>query len=316
MGYCQLSVIIPCHDDGHYLVEAIESVLSQESTVDPVEILIIDDSSTDTATLQVLSHLRENVSKVEVMNNTQRSGAAGARNFGISRAKGEWIAFLDADDVWTSGSLAARWQVIEMHPEVEWLSADFIYLHEGGIVDERGFFETNKVTHKFFRHAFETGLAIKLSKPVNEFIEASLAYTCTTIVKKNLFQRVGYFNQNLRCAEDTNLWLRLATYADYFFVPKICAQYRQHPKSLTHNDEPPAKWRIESIHLLKKDPEFKRYRQSLQRKLADLYNQNTYYHRARDEKRLALKAAVNAVTYRPSEVAFWKGLLGAILGRK
>src|SRR5262245_53259028 len=88
-----ISVVIPCHNAAAYLRSSIDSVLAQ--TVPPREILVIDDGSTDESATVAMSY----APRVRVVKQTNR-GPASARNRGIEEATGEWIAFLDADDVW------------------------------------------------------------------------------------------------------------------------------------------------------------------------------------------------------------------------
>ena len=309
----KISVIIPAYNVERYIKEAIQSVLQQ--SFQDLEVIAVNDGSTDD-TLNILESLAKYDHRLSIISQPNSGKPSVARNAGLAKATGEFVCFLDGDDVWLPGGLHARWQVTESHAEAQWIAADFAYLHENGSHSEHGFFESNNVTRRLLRQAYETGRAMRLSRPVAEFIQANLTWTCTVLVKKDLLLRVGGFDVNLKRAEDTNLWLRLARETDFFYVPKVVAIYRQHSASLTHTEEPPALWRIKSTRMLEKDPGFQRHHQLLRRKLANLYNQDAYYHRARGEKRLALKAAVNAVTYRPSEVAFWKGLLGAVLGRK
>ncbi len=106
-----VSVIIPTHNRAKFLMEALESVYSQ--TFKPFEIIVVDDGSTDN-TRTALSKSEFNVKYVYQKN----SGPAAARNRGISEAKGEWIAFLDADDAWLPGKLAMQLEFIRKNPDV------------------------------------------------------------------------------------------------------------------------------------------------------------------------------------------------------
>ncbi len=96
-----LSVVIPCYNAARYLGEALESVLAQRSAAP--QIVVIDDGSTDDSA----AIARGFGSRVELYAQ-QNAGIAAARNAGIARATGRWLAFIDADDLWTESSLAAR----------------------------------------------------------------------------------------------------------------------------------------------------------------------------------------------------------------
>src|SRR6476620_1442607 len=124
MGECQVSVVIPCYRAGKYLSEAIDSVLAQESGVSSLEVVVVDNHSPDDETKQVLAFWRRD-GRVRIVENAEDLGPAGGRNVGIGVARGTWVAFLDADDVWLPGALEARWQAIESEPEAEGDGADF-----------------------------------------------------------------------------------------------------------------------------------------------------------------------------------------------
>ncbi|MFQ5784614.1 MAG: glycosyltransferase family A protein, partial [Alphaproteobacteria bacterium] len=100
MSRLDISFIIPCYNAGSYLEAAIESILAQKGDFEIVEIIVVDDRSDDPATKSALATVAR-LEKVKVVANTGPKGAAGARNAGLDIARGEWIAFFDADDVLT-----------------------------------------------------------------------------------------------------------------------------------------------------------------------------------------------------------------------
>jgi len=107
-----VSVIIPVHNCERYLGEAIDSILAQ--TYRPLEVIVVDDGSTD-ATAQVAQAFGPPVRLMQ----QSRQGTAAARNHGVAAARGELVAFLDADDVWTVDKLTLQMEALEAHPELE-----------------------------------------------------------------------------------------------------------------------------------------------------------------------------------------------------
>ena len=103
------SVIIPAYNAEKYLEEAVRSALRQKVEC---EILIIDDGSTD-STADVAKRLESENANVRLLKNRGKKGVAGARNFGISKARGKYIAFLDADDWWAEGKLESQIRLLE-----------------------------------------------------------------------------------------------------------------------------------------------------------------------------------------------------------
>ncbi len=316
MRNCLLSVVIPCYNYGQFLTDAIESVLQQEGLGDSAEVIVINDHSSDSSTLQSLSYWKIADRRVRVVNNSGHSGAAYARNMGIAEAAGEWVAFLDADDIWLPTALRARWRVLDTYPNAQWIGADFLRRYGDGTCDVEGFFKTRSAAHQKLCHAFESGTLLRLQKPVAEFLRMSLGWTSTIMAKKALLLNVGGFENSLGNYEDHHLWLRIAREADFYFVPEVVAWYRDHPMSVSRKEGPPAYWYIVAMRLLLKDPNFRPYRALIRRKLVSLFEQNMYYHRTRGESSLAVIAAVYSMLHQPTRMVGWRNLVASAARRK
>lgn len=116
-GLPLVSVVIPCFNAESYLAEAIESVLAQE--FQSTEIIVVDDGSTDTSAEVAGSY----GARIELIRQ-RNTGISGARNSGIARARGHLLAFLDADDLWPKGSLAARVGALDRQPNLDCVFGD------------------------------------------------------------------------------------------------------------------------------------------------------------------------------------------------
>ena len=138
-----VSVIIPCFNSGRYLLDSVSSALNQNGDFSFLEVIVIDDRSDDTDTLSALADISK-MAGVSVLHNHGPKGSAAARNVGIRNAKGEWIAFLDADDWWPLDSLANRFSVLEKYPNASWIGGDFIELNRDGTTEKSGRFERNR----------------------------------------------------------------------------------------------------------------------------------------------------------------------------
>jgi len=313
---CLLSVVIPCYNYGQFLTEAIKSVLQQEGFDESAEVIVVNDHSSDSNTLRSLSYWETADRRVRVVHNPGRSGAATARNLGIAEASGEWVAFLDADDIWLPEALRARWQVLQTFPNAQWIGADFLRCYEDGTYDAEGFFKTRSATHEKLRHAYESGTILRLIKPVAEFLRMSLGWTSTIMAKKTLLQSVGGFEGSLGNYEDHHLWIRIAREADFYFVPEVVTWYRDHSMSVSRKEGPPAYWYIVAMRLLLQDPNFRPHRALIRRKLASLFEQNMYYHRTRGERSLAIMAAAQAILHQPTRMVGWRNLVASFAGGK
>jgi len=110
LGRCLVSIIMPAYNAAPTLRESVESVLSQ--TYHEWELIIIDDASTDT-TMEIAKVFGENDSRLRVFTNEENKGVAASRNLGIQHASGDFIAFLDSDDIWREDKLAKQLRFME-----------------------------------------------------------------------------------------------------------------------------------------------------------------------------------------------------------
>jgi len=108
----KVSVIVPCHNAADYLKEALESVLAQQPP--PWEVVVVDDGSSDSS-----AAIAESFGPPVRCHRQHKQGIAATRNQGLSLAKGDLIAFLDADDLWPEGSLAPRLQKLAQDPKLD-----------------------------------------------------------------------------------------------------------------------------------------------------------------------------------------------------
>lgn len=171
-----ISVIIPVYNGERYLAEAIESVLVQ--TYRPIEIIVVDDGSTDNSAGIAQSHKEINY----IYQSNQ--GVSVARNAGIASAQGEFIAFLDADDRWTPDKLSVQMNYLLNHPEIQYAIARVKFFLEPG-------------------HPIPPGLRKELLE--NDHVGR---IPSTLVVRKSLFDVIGKFKPDLTTAEDVDWFTR------------------------------------------------------------------------------------------------------------
>ena len=179
-----ISVVIPVHNQAKTLARALKSVLEQ--CVDDLEIIVVDDGSTDEIAAVMAEFENPRVAYLRQQNH----GPAAARNAGIRASHGELIAFLDADDFWLPGKLKA--QLAAMKTTGRRFS--FCGSH---VVDEH-----EKVTASRPANA-DDGSFFKL-------IWGNALATPTMVIKRELLDECGVFDESLRSGEDWDLWLRLS----------------------------------------------------------------------------------------------------------
>ena len=213
-----VSVIIPAYNCEDYIVQAVESVLNQEDCL--VEIVIIDDGSTD-ETEEVLKPYDDRIRYVKQEN----QGVAAARNHGIAIAKGDFVAFLDADDYFLPGKLSLQSSMLTKRP-------DLGIIHSGW---QRVDHEGNKLLDvRPWEQIPELDLANWLRwKPV---LPSAMMF------RREWLQYVGGFDPRFPPAEDTNLVLKLALKGcKTAWLRQITVCYRQHESSAMHKGLPQAR---------------------------------------------------------------------------
>ena len=179
-----VSVIIPSYNRVLLLKEAIDSVLAQD--FEDFELIVVDDGSTD-ATAEFLDTYPD----ICVLRQEHR-GVSAARNAGIARASGQFLAFLDSDDLWLPGKLTAQVAFLNRHPNALICQTEEIWTRNGVRVNPKK------------RHTKTSGMIFEHS------LELCLVSPSAVMMQRNLLDEVGWFDETLPACEDYDLWLRVA----------------------------------------------------------------------------------------------------------
>ena len=183
-----VSVIIPSYNYAAFLPQAVASVLGQRAPGLDVEVIVVDDGSTDN-TIEVAESLGADITFIRQAN----AGPSAARNAGLRVASGDFVAFLDADDLFAKGLLASHLRVFEAQPELDMVICRCMNLQQGQN-DHEGQDVTlwSLANSHWDVHACNANLA-----PIHCFL---LRMACA--------KRVGYFDESIRHCEDQQYWLR------------------------------------------------------------------------------------------------------------
>jgi glycosyltransferase involved in cell wall biosynthesis len=208
----KVSVIIPSYNSMTYLPATVDSVLKQTFT--DFEVLIINDGSTDNI-LEWASKIED--TRVKVITKTNQ-GLAEARNTGIALAKGEYLAFLDADDLWHKTKLEKQVNYLNNHPDV-------------GLVDT-----WVALTDE---NAKPTGTLIKTNaegKVIKKILESpTIVCGSSPLVRNICFEKAGLFNKQLSGSADWDMWIRIANHFMFGLIKEPLTYYRQHYNSMSQN---------------------------------------------------------------------------------
>jgi glycosyltransferase involved in cell wall biosynthesis len=208
----RVSVVIPAYNSAAHIVEALASVRRQ--TLPVQEIIVVDDGSVDeTAALAAASGAR--------VITQENAGPAAARNVGIRACDLEWVAFLDADDLWMEEKLERQFQTIRRTQDAGMVCSNYLFFDENG-------------THR--KTGFESVGRARLGETIEaRLLRGMFMLTSTVMVRRELLMSDTLFDVTMRCAEDYELFLRLVMRTSVAVVDEPLVAYRRHANSVTTN---------------------------------------------------------------------------------
>ncbi len=211
----RVSVIIPTHNRAHVLGEAIESVLAQ--TYRDFKLIVVDDASTD-GTAEVLArYTGEYGEKIRALRRQENGGAGVARNDGLRASRGEYIAFLDSDDLFLPARLESAVRFLDQRQ------------HFGAVYSEMLCVGFHPKRCEFWAASRGGG---RSGRVFEALVERDLVKTPTLTVRRHLLLQVGGFNEALASGQDADLWWRLARETEFGFVDEVGSIYRTADGSL------------------------------------------------------------------------------------
>lgn len=228
----KVTVVIPAYNAERYLGETLASVFAQ--TVQPYEIIVVDDGSQD-GTEMVVRSFGDRIRYIR----QQNQGISGARNTAIREATGDWIAFLDADDLMLPRKLERQIAAIEANPHLLFVYSGFAYLYPDG--------STQEMPAVSARDLWPT---LRYRQPI---------LPSTSIVRRSALEEEGGFKRVTRryFPEDWDLWFRLIrrhTASAFHEVPEVLTMYRWWENNTSKNFMPMADAKLELLdHLLLED---------------------------------------------------------------
>jgi glycosyltransferase involved in cell wall biosynthesis len=223
-----ISVIIPTYNRRALVAEAVRSVCLQADA--STEVVVVDDGSTD-GTAEALT--TEFGDRIRLLRSANR-GVSAARNLGVASSSGELIAFLDSDDLWLPGKLAAQTAFFDHNPEAAICQTDEIWVRNGRRVNPR------------LRHRKPSGDIFRQS------LRLCLVSPSTVMLRRTLFERVGGFDESLAVCEDYDLWLRIACDVPVWLIePALVIKRGGHADQLSRRFWGMDRYRVAALlHLL------------------------------------------------------------------
>ena len=212
----RVSIIIPTYNCDQFLGRAIDSALSQSYT--DYEVLVVDDGSTDDTPNVVAPYGQ----RIRYFHQGNR-GVSAARNLALSHATGEFVAYLDADDMWYPEKLATQVAFLDIHQDCGLVHT------EVSVIDE-----DDKIIHVHFNQ--ETKRSVPHGVCLNDLLRRCHIQTLTVLERRQCLDRAGLFDERLPIAQDYHHWIKVALHGSaigYLSMP--LAKYRWRSGSLMGN---------------------------------------------------------------------------------
>jgi glycosyltransferase involved in cell wall biosynthesis len=288
-----VSVVTPTYNRALFLPDAVSSVLAQ--TYADLELLIVDDGSEDD-TANVLEPYLED-GRVRYFYQ-QNQGQSHARNLALEQAKGDFIAFLDSDDIWAPDKLEKQLAVLQANPDVDIVHGDEAVINEQGVVIS---------ADNMKRH----------SGQITRYLLADNSVSITTaLVRRRCFDEMGGFDTSVGVADDYELWLRFSARFSYHYVPGIVASYRVMADQISSDK----RRRFAANEMIIRDflAKYDDVLSPAERRwgVARFYCRKARYLARTGESGKAIAAIARAFTNAPLDLAVWKGLYRVMVPRK
>lgn len=228
-----ISVVIPTYNAELHIADCLESVASQRGVFE-TEIIVVDDGSSDKT--------RECVQAFGLARLIEQSnaGPSAARNRGISECSGDFVAFLDSDDLWTENKLSIQMEMFYAHPEAGLVFGDCRLFDEYGLRPKSMFIESGLDETFWGDQALVRDAYAKL-------FNTNYIPTGSAVVRRDCFETAGTFDESMRYVEDRDLWFRLALYIPFAYTTHVCELKRLHHSNVSNNADAMALGYIEVL---------------------------------------------------------------------
>ncbi|RBP58082.1 GT2 family glycosyltransferase [Alkalibaculum bacchi] len=250
-----ISVVIPTHNRVNLLGRAIKS--AQEQTIKDIEIIVVSDGSTDGTDDYMKKNFNNDHRIKYISYNPSRNGNY-ARNKGIEASIGDYVAFLDDDDIWEKDKLEKQLNVIKADNRIGlvYTGLTSIYVNEG------------------YSYVVKPELEGDISKDI--LMKNYIGTTSTVMVKKEIFAKSGMFDENLMALQDYDLWIRICQYTKVGIVKDSCIKYYNYTNKM---------------QISKRTEKYEETYYYLKKKYAELFERLSSYERNIQQKNYFLAIA-------------------------
>lgn len=290
-----VSVIVPAYNMCAYLPFALQSILDQ--SYPHFEIHVVDDGSKD-ATREVMDRFLKDI-RVHYHYQENR-GVSVARNTGIRSAKGDYIALCDADDMWVPNKLELQVLCLDNAPQVGVVYTNVSHIdaigHQVRTYQTQRF--SGRITDKLLVRNFVTG--------------------CSSLIRRECFDRLGLYDETLTTGEDYDLWLRISAEYDFLYLGEVTYLYRQWEGQVS-NSKNEKRFHADAIRI--KRDFLAKYPDLVEPGIVDLAWAGSFVGRGLctmrcERHRLsALRDIIRALQHKPTHLPAWKAIVKVLINR-
>ena len=235
-----VSIIVPTYNNEKYIAETLDSIFAQ--SYKNIEVILVDDGSTDLTQEVIAPYLK----KIQY-NYQQNQGVAVARNVALDMASGEYVAFLDGDDIWEADNLAIKVGVLAKRHDLGGVFSDFSVFNEEGFLHKKG---TKKIFGVFKRRKKKMSeilngldtvcldndrkIVFHSGKIFDDLFMGNFILPSTMVVRREYADSIGRFEPHLRTQQDYEYWLRFSRKYQFGYVDDVLVRYRRHSQQLTN----------------------------------------------------------------------------------
>lgn len=296
----KVSIIMPVLNGEKYIGEALESIAAQTYT--DFELIVINDGSTD-GTCDQLARFADRID-LKCIHHAKPQGIARSVNDGIRHASGQFIAFLDHDDLWFPEFLETQMAHLERHTDVGMVHSDFQTVDfEGNVLESS--VATCRGRTRVSGHVFAALF-------MDSFIVGN-----SVVIRKECFDRLGTFDETLRIG-DYHMWLRIARHYKVDYTPKVLTRYRQHQaqdsRTFSVDAIPPGLMALESVLALYPEVRQELGPRAIWRRMASLYVDMAYPSLSKGQGRTARVFLAKAIRLQPLNPRLYAVFAASYLG--
>ncbi|MET0396645.1 MAG: glycosyltransferase family 2 protein [Longimicrobiaceae bacterium] len=301
----RVSVVVPAYNYGRYLREAVESIQAQD--FDDLEILVVDNGSTDD-TQAVLASIHE--PRMRVLTLEVNQGLSVAFNLGIESARGEYVAYLDADDRWRPGKLGRQVELMDGEPGVGVVFCNFAWFDSEGVRPHTQFDLIPQIAGIPSTPTRVGGGRRITADTFSAFVEFDdpPAWLQTMLFRRGILDEVRLV-PGMRLCQDTHFGLRVYRRADTAYLEEALVEVRRHDSNLTRDLSEMTHAKVAAFRMLEDEPLSPGQRTALRRRIGRAWIDSG--HAALRQKRplLAMRAFTRALGYHGARARAVKNLV-------